>query len=44
VFGIEESRRHADKLIDEAFTLLEPYGSAADGLKAIAQYLVKRTN
>jgi geranylgeranyl diphosphate synthase type II len=44
VFGIEESRRHADRLIDEAFALLGPYGSAADGLKAIAQYLVKRTN
>ena len=44
VFGIEASREHADRLIDEAFTLLEPYGSAADGLKAIAQYLVKRTN
>ncbi|MBT9330063.1 polyprenyl synthetase family protein [Paracidobacterium acidisoli] len=44
VFGIEESRRHADRLIAEAFALLAPYGAAADGLKAVAQYLVDRTN
>ena len=44
VFGIEESRRQADALIAEAFALLAPYGAAADGLKAVAQYLVERTN
>jgi geranylgeranyl diphosphate synthase type II len=32
------------RLIDEAFAALEPYGSRADGLKAIARYLVERKN
>jgi geranylgeranyl diphosphate synthase, type II len=44
VFGIEQSRRDAARLIAEAFTVLEPYGAAADGLKAVARYLVERTN
>jgi geranylgeranyl diphosphate synthase type II len=44
VFGIEASRRDAARLIDEAFAALEPYGSAADGLKTVARYLVERTN
>ena len=44
VYGIEQSRRDAARLIDEAFTALEPYGSRADGLKAVAQYLVERKN
>jgi geranylgeranyl diphosphate synthase type II len=44
VFGIEASRRDAARLISEAFAELAPYGSAADGLKAVAQYLVERTH
>ncbi len=44
VYGIEQSRRDAARLIDEAFAALEPYGSRADGLKAVAQYLVERKN
>jgi len=44
VFGIEESRRHAAKLIEEAFAALEPYGAQADPLKAVARYLVERKN
>jgi len=44
VFGIEASSKHADKLIAEAFTVLAPYGEAAEGLKAVAKYLVERTN
>jgi len=44
VFGIEASRRDAARLIDEAFAALEPYGSAADGLKTVARFLVERTN
>ncbi|HTW45625.1 MAG TPA: farnesyl diphosphate synthase [Acidobacteriaceae bacterium] len=43
-FGIEQSRRDADHLIAEAFAELESYGSAAAGLKAVAQYLVERTH
>lgn len=44
VFGIEASRRDATRLIGEAFDSLEPYGEAADGLKAVARYLVERTH
>jgi geranylgeranyl diphosphate synthase type II len=44
VFGIEQSRRDAAALIDEAFAALEPYGSRADGLKSVARYLVERKN
>ena len=44
VYGIEQSRQDATRLIDEAFTALEPYGNRADGLKAVARYLVERKN
>ena len=44
VYGIEQSRRDAARLIDEAFAALEPYGGRADGLKAVARYLVERKN
>jgi geranylgeranyl diphosphate synthase type II len=44
VYGIEQSRKDAARLIDEAFAALEPYGSRADGLKAVARYLVERKN
>jgi geranylgeranyl diphosphate synthase type II len=44
VFGIDQSRRDAARLIDEAFAELAPYGSRADGLKAVARYLVERQN
>jgi geranylgeranyl diphosphate synthase, type II len=44
VFGIEASRAHANELIAEGFEILAPYGEAAEGLKAVARYLVERTN
>ena len=44
VFGIDQSRRDADRLIGEAFAALEPYGEAAEGLKAVARTLVQRTH
>ena len=44
VYGIEQSQRDAARLIEEAFNALEPYGSRADGLKAVARYLVERKN
>jgi geranylgeranyl diphosphate synthase, type II len=44
VFGIEQSRRDAAALIEEAFAALETYGSRADGLKSVARYLVERKN
>ncbi len=44
VFGIEESKRHAAQLVEEAFVALQPYGERAEGLKAVAKYLVERKN
>jgi geranylgeranyl diphosphate synthase type II len=44
VYGIEQSQRDAARLIEEAFAALEPYASRADGLKAVARYLVDRKN
>jgi geranylgeranyl diphosphate synthase type II len=44
VYGVEQSERDAALLIEEAFAALEPYGSRADGLKAVARYLVERKN
>jgi len=44
VYGIAQSNDDARELIADAFAELEPFGDAADGLKAIAQYLVERKN
>jgi geranylgeranyl diphosphate synthase type II len=44
VFGIEQSRKDAKRLIEEAFAEIELYGSAADSLKAVTKYLVERTH
>jgi geranylgeranyl diphosphate synthase type II len=44
VHGIEQSRKDAARLIEEAFAALEPYGTRADSLKAVARFLVERTN
>ena len=44
VHGIELSRQHATRFIDEAFAALAPWGDAAAGLKAVARYLVDRTH
>jgi geranylgeranyl diphosphate synthase type II len=44
VFGIEQSRRDAAALIEEAFAALAPFGHRAEGLKAVARYLVERMN
>ena len=44
VHGVEKSRKDATRLIEEAFAALEPYGDRAEGLKAVARFLVERTN
>jgi len=44
VYGLEQSQRDAASLIEEAFAELDPYGSRADGLKAVARFLVERKN
>lgn len=42
VFGVERSIKDAEELIADAFAALEPFGEAADPLKALASYLVER--
>ena len=42
LYGIEESRRRADALVDTAFAALEPFHQRAESLKAVARYLVER--
>ena len=44
VYGVDQSLRDAAQLVEEAFAALEPYGSRAEGLKAVARYLVDRKN
>ncbi len=44
VYGVEQSRRDATRLIEEAFQELAPYEDRAEGLKAVARYLVERKN
>ncbi len=42
VYGIDQSLKDAEELIADAFAALEPFGEAADPLKALASYLVER--
>ncbi len=42
LFGIEESLRKADALIDQACADLNEYGSAAYTLKDLAHFMVER--
>ncbi len=44
VFGIDQSLADARSLIADAFAALDPFGEAADPLKALAQYLIDRKN
>ena len=44
VYGLERSRHDARELIADAFAALEPFGPAADPLKAVARYLVDRNH
>ena len=42
LFGIEESERKADALVNAAFSELESFGERAETLKELARYLVER--
>jgi geranylgeranyl diphosphate synthase type II len=44
VFGIEQSLKDADRLIEEAFAALDTFGPKAESLKAVARFLVERKN
>jgi geranylgeranyl diphosphate synthase, type II len=44
VYGLDKSIQDAASLIQEAFDALAPFGTNADGLKAVARFLVERKN
>jgi len=44
LWGLEESQRKADQIIEEAIAQLEPFGKKAQPLIAIAQYITARTH
>lgn len=43
LFGIEESRRKAAQLVQEACECLAPYGTAGGRLRELAHFLIERT-
>ncbi|HXH48123.1 MAG TPA: polyprenyl synthetase family protein, partial [Terriglobia bacterium] len=43
LYGIEESRRKARQLVEEACETLEPYGKSASKLQDLAYFLIERT-
>jgi geranylgeranyl diphosphate synthase, type II len=44
VYGVAQSVKDAERLVDEAFSQLTVYDTRADRLKAVARYLVERKN
>lgn len=42
LWGLEESKKQAQQLVDTAIAQLAPYGAKADPLRAIAHYIVTR--
>lgn len=42
LYGLEESKRTADRLVSEALEELEPYGDSAGRLRELAQFLTHR--
>src|SRR5262249_59119049 len=42
LFGIDESVKKADNLVEEALAALASFGSRAETLKSLARYLVER--
>jgi geranylgeranyl diphosphate synthase type II len=42
LFGLDESIKKADALVESAFSSLEDFGGAADPLKTLAKFLVER--
>ncbi|MCS4534583.1 polyprenyl synthetase family protein [Neisseria sp. CSL10203-ORH2] len=44
LMGLAEARLYAEALIEEAVTLLEPFGDKADRLRSLALFVTKRKN
>ena len=43
LFGLEESKKKAEQLVDESIACLEPFDDRADPLREIARFFVQRT-
>ena len=43
IFGVEESRRRCDELLDAAHEALQVFGSRSDSLRWLADFIVKRS-
>jgi hypothetical protein len=44
LLGIEESRRRADALVDEAIEAVALFGAAAEPLRSLARFVAERNN
>lgn len=44
LFGLEESRKKARSLLDDAYKAVESFGPQAEMLKALARFLIEREN
>jgi len=44
LLGIDESRRRAEKLIDEAYAMIKVFGPKAEPLRALARFVCSREN
>ena len=44
VLGVAESRRRAERLIEEAIVALAPFGTRASGLRSLARYVLERNS
>lgn len=44
IYGVEKARRIAEDLIDEAQSLLDPFGEKADKLKMLSRYFLARNH
>ncbi|NIQ02203.1 MAG: polyprenyl synthetase family protein, partial [Nitrospinaceae bacterium] len=43
LYGVDESRRKAENLIEESIACLQPFDHRADPLREIARFFVQRT-
>jgi geranylgeranyl diphosphate synthase type II len=42
VLGVDQSRAYAEQLVAQAYQVLAPFGAAAEGLQAMARYVLER--
>ena len=42
IIGLNESKKYAEKLVDDAVESISSFGDAAEPLRAIARYIIDR--